>query len=183
MNQDEEAENKLDIPDESLTEIAEHCPTLNDQERRYVYHRISGNNPVNSYKAAGYKGSSWKSVETRPKIREAIAKMVEVVEPEHRITQKTIIGILMEATEIARTKEQPHNLIAAARTLAEVTGHMAAQKVEMQQKIESNVNHKHEVKALMQFDKGILEQFLNITRTLPSPEKVAIDAEFEEVKH
>jgi hypothetical protein len=181
MNQDEEAENKLDIPDESLTEIAEHCPTLNDQERRYVYHRISGSNPVNAYRAAGYKGSSWKSVETRPKMREAIAKMVEIVEPEHRITQKTIIGILMEATEIARGRDQAHNMIAAARTLAEVTGNLAASKIEMQQKIESKTTHTHQLK-MPDISKELLERFLSLDRVLPNPAKAVIEGEYEEVK-
>ena len=181
MNHNEEQENKLDIPDESLTEIQKHCPELNDQERRYVFHRISGSNPVNAYRAANYKGSSWKSVEIRPKIREAIAKMIEVVEPEHRITQKTIIGILMEATEIARRRDQSHNLITAARTLAEVTGHLAAQKVEMNQRIESNTTHTHQLK-LPQLSKEVLEQFLEINRVLPNPEKSIIEGEYEEVK-
>lgn len=169
------------VPDESLVEIAEHCPELNDQQRRYVYWRIVGMGPTIAYRNAGYTGTNWRSVETRPKIRESIAKMVEITEPEHRISEKTIINIVMEGLEIARAKSQAHNMIAGAKVLAEITGHIAAQKMEVRTQSLVEVNHTHEMRVLQQLPRGQLERLLDIERTLPHP-SVIEDADYAEVK-
>ena len=164
------------VPDESLTEIAEHCPELNDQQRRYVYWRVIGMGPTIAFRNAGYTGSNWRTIETRPKIREAIAKMVEVTEPEHRISEKTIINIVMEGVQVAREKGQAHNLIMGAKTLAEITGHIAAQKIEMNQQSKVEVTHTHEMKLLGQLERSQLERLLDIERVLPHPD--AIEGEY-----
>jgi phage terminase small subunit len=180
MDKENEEEYKLDIPDESLQEITEHCPQLTEQEKRYVYFRITGSNAVQSFSKAGYKGSTWKTVELRPKIREAIATMVEVTSPDHRVSQKTVVGILMEAVEVARRKDQAHNLITAARNLSDILGHTASQKIEMNQRIDSKVEHEHTL-SLKHFDKTMLERFLELDRLLPSKVDV-IEGEYSEVK-
>lgn len=169
-----------DVPDEALTEIAEHCPELDDRQRRYVYWRIIGNTPTLAFKNAGYTGSSWRMVETRPKIREAIAKMIEVTEPEHRITQKSIVGILMEAIDVARQKGQAGNMIEGAKVLSDTLGITAAQKINIQQNSQIQVEHKHEMKVIQQLEKEQLERLLDINRVLAAPS--AIEGEFEEVR-
>jgi phage terminase small subunit len=166
-----------EVPDDALTEIAEHCPELNDQQRRYVYWRILGTTPTIAFKNAGYTGSSWRTIETRPKIREAIAKMIEITEPEHRITQKSIVGILMEAIDVARQKGQAGNMIEGAKVLSDTLGITAAQKINIQQN--SMIEHKHEVKVIQQLEKEQLERLLDIQRVLAAP--TVIEGEYVEV--
>lgn len=168
-----------DVPDESLTEIAEHCPELDDKQRRYVYWRITGVAPTIAFKNAGYMGSSWRAIETRPKIREAIAKMIEITEPEHRITQKSIVGILMEAIDVARQKGQAGNMIEGAKVLSDTLGITAAQKINIQQNSQIQVEHKHEMKVIQQLEKEQLERLLEINRVLAIPS--VIEGEYEEV--
>lgn len=171
-------------PDDAMQEISEACPQLTSQEQIYTYWRIIGEPAVNAFKKAGYAGSSWKVVETRPKIREAIATMLEKTRPEHRVTRNTVVDILLEAVEISRKKDQAHNLIAAATALADVTGVAAAAKIEVQQNVNVQGRIEHtataERRMLEQLPKTDLERLLELSRTLPSQE--VIDAEYEEVK-
>lgn len=171
-------------PDDAMQEIKDTCPTLTIQECIYVYWRIVGEASVNAFKKAGYAGSSWKAVETRPKIREAIAVMLEKIVPEHRVTRNTVVDILLEAVSIAREKSQAHNLVNAAVALADVTGVAAAAKIEVQQNVSVQGKIEHtasaERKMLQQLPRSELETLLQLSRTLPSQE--VIDAEYEEIK-
>ena len=184
IEQVEDDEYDTSIPDESLVEIAKHCPELNEQQRRYVYWRIVGTNPTIAFRNAGYSGSSWKTVESRPKVREAVAKMIEVIEPEIRVTQKTILNITMDAINIAREKSQAIAMVTGAKLLAEVTGNLAAQKIDMRQQSQIDVNHTHslsnETKMLQQLPRGQLERLLELDRVLPHTN--VLEGEFDEVR-
>lgn len=168
-----------DIPDDALAEIAHHCPELDDRQRRYVYWRIIGTNPTIAFRNAGYTGSSWRMIETRPKLREAIAKMIEISEPEHRVTQKSIVGILMEAIDVARQKGQAGNMIEGAKVLSDTLGITAAQKINIQQNSQVKVEHKHEVRLIQQLEKEQLERLLDINRVLSAP--LLLEGEYTEV--
>lgn len=178
-------ENEADtdfIPDEALTEIQEHCPKLDDKQRRYVYWRIIGVPPTVAFARAGYAGSSWKFVESGEKVREAIKTMLEATEIEHNVTQKTVVGILMEAIDVARQKNQAGNMIEGAKALSDILGITAAQKIQINQ--QSTVSHTHEVKTVQQLDKTQLERLLEIDRMLTQipqlPIATIIEGEFEE---
>lgn len=170
-------EQLLDIPDDALAEIAEVAPSLTEQERRYVYWRIVGSPPLDAFKKAAYTGTNWRVVDSRPRVREAIADMHEKIEPEWRVTQKTVVGILFEAVDIARRKDQAGNLIEAATALANITGVAAASKMQIQQDTRISIEHKQEVQALKHMPRGELESIVGVNRMLPQ----AIDAEYEVV--
>lgn len=164
-------------PDDALQEIAEVAPTLTSQERLYVYWRAIGVPPGAAFSKAGYVGTNWRLVETRPKIRTALQDVNEKQTPEYRITQQKVIGMLMQAAEIAIRKDQSKNLTDAAVALAEITGVKAAAKIQIQ----SDNRHTHsiqqsETKALQHVPRTSLEDFLQIRRTLPAPR--VIEAEF-----
>jgi hypothetical protein len=179
----QEEEQDLEIPDDALTEILETCPTLSEQQSRYIYWRITGHNAVTAFRRAGYSGSNWRQVETRPAMREALGKMLEKVETEHRVTKNTIVGVILEGIEVARRKDQAHNLILGGRTLAEIYGVMAEQKINITQQSQIDVNHTHEVKLMASLDRSQLERLLDLERVLPTTKQLEyIDAEYQEVK-
>jgi hypothetical protein len=169
----------LDIPDDALTEIAEVAPSLTEQERTYVYWRTMAIPPVEAFKRAQYKGSSWRVVETRPKVRTAMADLYERLEPEHRITQKKVVGYLVDALEMARGKEQAKTMVEAAVALANVTGVGAATKVQIDQRTQFSIEHREETRALNRLPRTQLESMIGVTRVLPNPD--VLDAEYEEV--
>ena len=169
---------ELDIPDDALTEIARLSPNLTSQERKYIYWRSVANPPALAYSKAGYTGSSWRMVETRPKIREALITLNEELEPDYRVTQKTVVGILMEAVDMARTKEQPKVMVEAAKELAAVTGVGAAAKIQIDQRTEVMLTAREESKALRHMPRWGLEDMVGVQRALPPS---YLEAEFEEV--
>jgi len=181
MMTSDEAENPdLEIPDDALAEIIGVAPSLNERERRYVYWRMVGTPPLEAFTKSGYSGSTWKAVETRPKIREAIMAMHEKLEPEWRITQKSVVGLLMEAVEMSRRKDQAGNMIEAARALSDITGVGAAAKLQIQQDMNVSVEHRQEAQMLNQLPAHYLEQMLDIQRALPHSN--IVEAEYEEVR-
>lgn len=163
-----------EIPDDALSEIADIAPNLTEQERRYVYWRIVGSTPLDAYKKAGYTGTTWKTVDTRPKIRDAIASMHEQIAPEWRVTQKTVVGILFEAIDIARRKDQAGNLIEAATALANITGVGAASKLQIQQ--DTQISISNDLQSIRHLPRDELENLLDIKRALPYDLRV-LDAE------
>ena len=173
----------LDIPDDALTEIQELAPHLTDKEVRYVYWRSMANPPLQAFRKAGYEGSVWRAVETRPKIRTALQDLNDRLEPSYRIDRQKIIGILMEAVELARIKEQPKVLVEAARELADITGERAAARFEIDSKFKAQISvNKTEVvqqKALQHLPYDQLEALVGVHRTLPAQ---IIEAEFEEIQ-
>ena len=179
VDEPEERNLDLDIPDDALAEIATTAPALTERERRYVYWRMVGTPPLDAFTRSGYSGSTWRTVETRPKIREAISAMHEKLEPEWRITQKTVVGLLMEAVDMSRRKDQAGNMIEAARALSDITGVGAAAKLQIQQNTNVSIEHRQEMQVLNQLPKHQLENLLEIKRTLPQRE--VIDAEYAEV--
>ena len=171
------------IPDDSLAEIAELSPDLTPQERRFVYWRSVGSPPLVAFKNAGYKGTSWRTIETRPKIREALLDLNEKLEPEYRVTQKKVFAMLMEAADLARLKEQPKVLVEAAVALANISGVAAASKLQVTNDTNVTIeNRVSDIKALRQLPRNGLEQMVGLERTLP--EKViqaeVIDGDFSE---
>lgn len=165
-------------PDDAIQEIAEVAPSLTSQERIYVYWRAIGVPPGAAFKKAGYVGTNWRAVETRPKIRTALQDVNEKQTPEYRITQQKVIGMLLQAADIAIRKDQSKNLTDAAVALAEITGVKAAAKIQIQ----SSNHHTHslqqqsDTKALQHIPRTSLEDFLQIRRTLPAPQ--ILEAEF-----
>jgi hypothetical protein len=83
---------EVDIPDDALLEIATLAPELTEQERKYLYWRSIGEPPGRAFEKAGYAGTNWRVVETRPRVREALMDLNERLEPNYRVTQKSIIG-------------------------------------------------------------------------------------------
>lgn len=179
MNED------LDIPDDALAEIATLAPELTEQERRFVYWRSVGDPPGMAFQKAGYAGTGWRMVESRPRVREALLELNEKLEPEYRVTQKTVVGILMEAVSMARIKDQPKTMVEAARELAAVTGVGAATRVEVKQDISHRVAAREELQALRHLPRGMLEEVVGIQRILPpvAIERLANveDAEYEQI--
>ena len=179
MNED------LDIPDDALAEIATLAPELTEQERRFIYWRSIGEPPGMAFQKAGYAGTGWRMVESRPRVREALLELNEKLEPEYRVTQKTVVGILMEAVSMARIKDQPKTMVEAARELAAVTGVGAATRVEVKQDISHRVAAREELQALRHLPRGMLEEVVGIQRILPPVmiEKLANieDAEYEQI--
>lgn len=172
-------EEDLDIPDDALAEIAEIEPSLTNQERKYIYWRSLANPPLVAFKKAQYSGSSWRQVETRPKIREALMSLNERLEPQYRVTQQKVVGILMEAVEMARMKGQAKVLVEAATALANISGVAAATKYRIDQNTQVSIhNRAEEIKALQHLPRHQLEGIVGIQRALPSP---YIDAEFVEI--
>jgi hypothetical protein len=171
--------NEEDIPDDALAEIARLSPNLNSQERKYIYWRSVANPPALAFSKAGYTGSSWRMVETRPKIREALIALNEELEPAYRVTQKTVVGILMEAVDMARMKEQPKVMVEAAKELAAVTGVGEAAKIQIDQRTEIQLSAREEVKALRHMPRWGLEDLVGVQRALPPS---FVEAEFEEVE-
>jgi len=173
-------ESDTDIPDDCIQEIAEINPSLTDQERKYVYWRSMANPPIVAYRKAGYSGSSWKPVEHRPKIREALAALHEKLEPEYRVSLQKIIGMVMDGYSMAELKGQPKVMVEAALALANITGIMAAQKVQIDQRTQlaiQQTQQRDDVKALQHLPRASLEEMIGVNRQLPY-----VDAEFAEVK-
>lgn len=176
-----EAEEQLTPPDAALVEIAETCPLLNPQQRVYVFWRVMGDTPIQSARKAGYSEHSWRVVEGHPHVREAIATMAEKLTPEHRVTSKTIVSILMEAIDLSRQKGQARNMIEGAKVLSDVLGLTAAQKISIQQQGQLDVTHHHQVNLLQQLDKNQLEQLLGLKRVLSLPEP--IEGQYTEIQN
>lgn len=179
MNED------LDIPDDALAEIATLAPELTEQERRFIYWRSIGDPPGMAFQKAGYAGTGWRMVESRPRVREALLELNEKLEPEYRVTQKSIIGILMEAVEIARRRDNAKVMVEAAHELGAITGVGAATKIEVRQDISHRIAAREELQALKHLPRGMLEEVVGIQRILPP---VAIerltnieDAEYEQI--
>lgn len=169
----------LDIPDDALAEIAGIAPSLSQQERKYVYWRSVANPPMMAFIKSGYAGTGWRLVETRPRVREALMDLNELLEPQYRVTQRTVVGILMEAVDMARMKEQPKVLVEAAKELAAVTGVGAATKIQIDQHTQFSLAQKEETKALRHMPRSGLEELVGIQRALPSN---IMEGEFEEVR-
>ena len=172
-NQDEDVlvpynEEETDIPDECLAEIAEIDPKLNLQERKYVYWRSIANPPLVALKKAGYKSTNWRSIETRPKIREALANLNEKLEPEYRVTQKRVVNMLLEGYELAKIRSNPKSMIDAAVALANITGVAAAAKIQIDQHTQIALHtQREEVRALQQLPRTSLEDLAGVERKLP----------------
>jgi hypothetical protein len=168
-------------PDDAIAEIAKVAPGLTSQERLYVYWRSIALPPGAAFQKAGYAGTGWRAVETRPKIRAALQDLNELLEPDYRITQKRVVGILMEAVDIARRRDQAKNLIEAAVALANVAGVMSATKLQV------NGTHNHllsvrpELAALQLLPRVGLEELVGIRRTLPALMPPVEEGVFEEV--
>lgn len=178
MTEETFSSDDLDIPDDALAEIAGLSPSLSQQERKYVYWRSVANPPLTAYVKAGYTGASWRMVETKPRVREALMDLNEQLEPQYRITQRTVVGILMEAVDMARMKEQPKVLVEAAKELAAVTGVGAATKIQIDQNTQFSLSRREETKALRHMPRSGLEELVGIQRALPSN---IVDGEFEEI--
>ena len=171
-------ENNMDIPDDCLEEIAEIDPKLTKQERKYVYWRSIANPPMVAYRKAGYKGGNWRTIETRPKIREALAALHEKLEPEYRVTLQKVIGMIMEGYDMAKLKGQPKVMVEAALAAANITGIMAAQKIQIDQRTQVAItNHSQDLKALQHMPRQSLEEMVGVERTLPY-----LEAEYAEVR-
>lgn len=167
----------MDIPDDSMQEIKDLNPKLSDQERRYIYWRSMANPPIVAYRKAGYSGSSWRAVETRPRIRETLALLHEKLEPEYRVSLQKIIGMVMSGYDMASLKGQPKVMVEAALALANITGIMAAQKVQVDQRTLVAIEHRtNEVKALQHLPRTSLEEMVGVRRELPY-----LEAEYVEV--
>ena len=158
---------ELDIPDDALAEIATLAPELTEQERRFIYWRSIGEPPGMAFQKAGYAGVGWRMVESRPRVREALLELNERLEPEYRVTQKTVVGLLFEAVEIARRRDNCKVLVEAAKELAAVTGVGAATRVEVKQDISHRVAAREELQALKHLPRGMLEAVVGIERILP----------------
>lgn len=171
----------VDIPDDALEEIGQLAPNLTQQERKFVYWRSMANPPLMAFKKAGYMGGQWRQVETRPKIREALADLNERLEPEYRITQQKVISILMEAVDLARLKEQPKILVEAATALANISGVAAATKFQIDSRSQVAVTSRRQedVKALQHLPRKGLEDMVGVERTLPTS---YIEAEYVEIE-
>lgn len=168
----------VEIPDECLVEIAEIAPDLTNQERKYVYWRSVANPPIVAHRKAGYAGTSWRQVETRPKIREALHALNERLEPEYRVTLQKVIGMVMEGFDMAKLKGQPKVMVEAATALANMTGLAAAQKVQIDQRTHVEIeNRSQQMKALQQIPRVSLEEMAGVHRELPY-----IEADFVEVR-
>lgn len=166
-------------PDDAIAEIADVAPDLTEQERKYVYWRSIAVPPAAAHAKAGYSGTNWRAVETRPRIRTALQDLNERVSPQYRVTQQTVIGLLMEGIEIARMKDQAKTMIEGAVALANITGVAAATKYQVDQRTLLEVNRPNEgPKALRHLPRNNLEALVGVQRTLPSH---VIEAEFEVV--
>ena len=164
------------VPDECMAEIAEINPKLNQQERKYVYWRSIANPPLVAYRKAGYTSSNWRSIESRPKIRETLAELNEKLEPEYRVSQQKVVGMLMEGYELARIRSNPKVMIEAAVALANITGVGAAAKIQIDQKTQVSLQMQQDVKALQHLPRNNLEDMVGVSRSLPY-----IDAVYEEL--
>lgn len=164
------------VPDDSMQEIADLNPNLNDKERRYIYWRSMANPPIVAYRKAGFSGSAWRQVETRPKIRETLADLHEKLEPEYRVSLQKVVGMIVSGYNMAEIKGQPKVMVEAAVALANITGLAAAQKVQIDQRTTGVVQHQHEVRALQHLPRESLELLVGVNRQLPY-----IEAEFAEV--
>lgn len=167
-----------EIPDDALTEIAEIAPDLTEQERKFVYWRSMALAPIEAFRRSGYSGGSWRPVAARPRVREALIALNERLEPQYRVTQQTVIGILMEAVDMARMKGQAKVLVEAATALGNVSGVTAAQKIQIDQRT-MLADARVERKALAQLPRVRLEEMVGTQRVLPAPE--VVEGEFEEL--
>lgn len=170
-------ENDTVVPDECMAEIAEINPKLNQQERKYVYWRSIANPPLVAYRKAGYTSSNWRSIESRPKIRDALAELNEKLEPEYRVSQQKVIGMLMEGYELAKIRSNPKVMIEAAVALANISGVGAAAKIQIDQKTQVSMQLQQDVKALQHLPRDNLEDIVGVSRALPY-----IDAVYEELE-
>lgn len=163
------------IPDDCLVEIAELGPDLTAQERKYVYWRSIGSSPGDAYKRAGYTGSNPRSIETRPKVRRTLQDLNERLEPEYRVTQQKVIGLIMEGIDIARRKDQAKTIIEGAVALAGVAGVAAATKIQVDSRTTGLIQHEH--RALQHLPRTGLEQIVGIQRALQAP----IEVDYEQL--
>jgi hypothetical protein len=167
------------VPDDSMQEIADLNPQLNDKERRYIYWRSMANPPIVAYRKAGFSGSSWRQVETRPRVRETLVDLHEKLEPQYRVSLQKVVGMIMSGYEMAQLKGQPKVMVEAATALANITGLAAAQKVQIDQRTTGVVQHQHEVRALQHLPRESLELLVGIQRQLPYIEAEFVDASVE----
>ena len=155
------------IPDDCLAEIVELAPDLTAQERKYVYWRSIGSSPGEAFDNAGYKGNNARAIETRPKVRRALQDLNERLEPEYRVTQQKVIGLIMEGIDIARRNDQAKTIIEGAVALAGVAGVDAATKIQVDSKTTGIIQHEH--RALQHLPRTGLEQMVGIQRALQAP--------------
>lgn len=163
------------VPDDCIAEIAEIGPELTAQERKYVYWRSIGSSPADAHRRAGYAGANPRAVETRPKVRRALQDLNERLEPEYRVTQQKVVGLIMEGIDIARRKDQAKTIIEGAVALAGVAGVAAATKIQVDSRTTGFVQHEH--RALQHLPRTGLEQMVGIQRALQAP----IDVDYEQV--
>lgn len=184
----------LDVPDDALQEIKDLAPDLSGQELIYVYWRSLAVPPGESYKRAGYEGRGYRVMDRRPAIRQAMVDLQEQLEPDYKVTRKRVQGVILEAIEMARRKDQPKVMIEGAVALAEIGGVKAPTKLQIQQHtVQENVLPGAQPRQLQltQMSRHELEAELGRVRVLPQPvarvevsasSVDAIDAEWEEAK-
>lgn len=168
------------IPDDTMQELVEIAPELSVLERKYIYWRSLGNPPKVAMTNAGYKSTANASqLDVRPKIRHALSKLSEELAPEFRVTRKIVMGMLFEAADIARRKDQAQNLITAAVEMARIQGVDAPQRFMIDSRTQAiPAPEKDSMKSLEHLSKAELEARAGIIRRLPS---AIVDGEFEEI--
>jgi hypothetical protein len=174
------------IPDDAMEELVTLLPDITDKERKYVYWRSIGVPPKVALERAGYASTnSGTKMDVRPSIRRSLALLHEQLEPEHRISQKKVVSILMEAIDLARIKGQPANMILGAAELAKIAGLFAPQVFEVNSNVKQLTARIDNPKALMHMSKAELESMAGVQRCLPSPParlEQVLEAEFEDLE-
>jgi hypothetical protein len=169
-------------PDDALREIRELVPGVSGQDMIYVYWRSLAIPPRDACKRAGIDPDRWRSIETRPTIRQAIEELNEAMEPDYKITRKRVQAIILEGIEVARRKDQAKTMIEGAVALAGIAGLNAPQRVQIEQRtqhVHASENRMQTGRSLSHLPRSELEAILKKQRTLPSPK--VIDAEYVEV--
>ena len=177
------SEPDLDIPDDALQEIADVAPDVDLRERMYLYWRSLAVPPSESYRRAGYSGSGWRAIETRPRIRKALADLQEALEPVYKITRERVQAVILEGIEMARRKDQAKVMIEGAVALANIAGVSAPTKMQIQQETHMVQEIRHEQPAqlaLSRLPREELERLLQVQRTLPAPS--VLEGDFTEVE-
>jgi hypothetical protein len=171
-------------PDDALAEVKQCAPGLTQQELFYVYWRSLAIPPAESYRRAGFDTGTYRTLETRPKIREAMAALQEAIEPEYKVTRNRVQAIILEAIEVARRKDNPKTMIEGAVALANIAGLNQPTKL----KIEHSTDPTQVAAAasvhplsLRHLTRGELEAKVNKQRLLPHSAE-PVDAQFEVIQ-
>jgi hypothetical protein len=169
-------------PDDALVEIRELIPGIAGQDMIYVYWRSLAIPPREACKRAGMDPDKWRSVETRPTIRQAIEELNEAMEPDYKVTRKRVQAIILEGIEIARRKDQAKTMIEGAVALAGIAGLNAPQRLQIEQRtqhVHSGDSRVQTGRSLAHLPRSELEAILKKQRTLPPPK--VIEAEYVEI--